>query len=68
MNSALEKTKSVVSQMYWWLSKKRSFYIGDDYRIDLIEVNKKNGNAKILITNLKHPGEKAYEPQEMFGL
>lgn len=64
----VEKTKEIFTQMYWSLSKKRSFYIGDEYRIDLIEINRKNGNAKILVTNLKVQSKENNESQEMLGM
>lgn len=64
-----ENKKSIITQMYWWLSKRRSFFIGDDYRIDLVEINRKTGNVKIMVTNLKaEPGSLDAQPQEMSGL
>ncbi len=43
----------VVSRMYWWLGRRRPFYIGDEYEISLLEIDRKSGSAKIQITNLK---------------
>jgi hypothetical protein len=41
------------TQLYWWLSSHRPFILNDEYRIELLFVDKKNNSAKIQITNLK---------------
>lgn len=41
------------TQLYWWLGRKRPFIINDEYRIELIFIDKVNNSAKIQITNLK---------------
>ena len=41
------------TQLYWWLSKARPFIINDEYKIELLFVDRDNLSAKILITNLK---------------
>lgn len=46
--------KPVEDAMYWWLSTSRPFYIGDDYRIDLIYCNRYTNSVKIVVTNLKN--------------
>lgn len=40
-------------QLYWWLNKKRPFYINDEYKIELLHIHRGYDSAKILITNLK---------------
>ena len=39
--------------LYWWLSTARPFYINNEYRLDLVCLDRKNNSAKIVITNLK---------------
>lgn len=52
----------IIDKMFWWLSKSRPFYIGDEYMIELSEIDFKHGTAKINITNLKAPkGEESDE-------
>ena len=41
------------TSLYWWLSGNRPFFINDEYKIELLFIDKKNGSAKIHITNLK---------------
>ena len=43
----------IVNKMFWWLSGRRPFYIGEEYKIELSELDHKHGTAKIIITNLK---------------
>jgi len=45
------------TQLYWWLSKHRPFFINDDYKIELLYIDTEHLSAKLLITNLK-TGEK----------
>ena len=40
--------------MYWWLSRKRPFYIGDEYEIRLLEIDRKSGAVKVEIINSKN--------------
>ena len=39
--------------LYWWLSTSRPFIINDEYRLDLVCLDRKHNSAKIVITNLK---------------
>ncbi len=39
--------------LYWWLGKKRPFFINDEYKLELLFVDKENLSAKIRVTNLK---------------
>lgn len=40
--------------LYWWLGKKKPFYINDEYKLELLFLDKINNSAKIRITNLKN--------------
>jgi len=46
------KPTQITDELTWWLSKK-GFNLNNEYRIDLIWIDKKNNSAKIKITNLK---------------
>lgn len=39
--------------LYWWLGKKRPFFINDEYKLELLFVDTINMSAKIRVTNLK---------------
>lgn len=39
--------------LYWWLGKKRPFYVNDEYKIELLFIDVNNMSAKIRVTNLK---------------
>ncbi len=39
--------------LYWWLGKKRPFIINDEYKLELMFIDKNNNSAKIKVTNLK---------------
>lgn len=41
------------TQLYWWLGRRRPFVINDEYKIELLHIDKINNSAKIQITNLK---------------
>ena len=41
------------TQLYWWLSRRRPFYVNDEYKIELLFIDKLNNSAKIQVTNLK---------------
>jgi hypothetical protein len=41
------------TQLYWWLGRSRPFIINDEYKIELLFLDKINNSAKIQITNLK---------------
>jgi len=41
------------TQLFWWIKRGRPFYINDDYKIELLFIDKEHLTAKILITNLK---------------
>ena len=39
--------------LYWWLGRKRPFFINNDYKVELLFIDKNNNSAKIKVTNLK---------------
>ena len=39
--------------LYWWLGKKRPFIINDEYRIELLHIDREHLSAKIRVTHLK---------------
>jgi len=39
--------------LYWWLGKKRDFIINNEYRIELLHIDREHNSAKIRVTNLK---------------
>lgn len=41
------------TQLYWWLGRSRPFIINDEYKIELLCLDRVNNTAKIQITNLK---------------
>lgn len=49
----MSSDRKVVSAMYWWLSKRRPFFIGDEYKVELQAMDKNTGCVRILVTNLK---------------
>jgi hypothetical protein len=41
------------TSLYWWLGKSKPFFINDEYKLELLFVDKINNSAKVRITNLK---------------
>lgn len=39
--------------LYWWLGKKRPFIINDEYKIELLHIDREHFSAKIRVTNIK---------------
>jgi len=52
MNSTSYANK-LKTQLYWWLCKRRPFIINEEYKIELLFIDRVNDSAKIQITNLK---------------
>lgn len=42
------------TQLYWWLGHRRPFVINDEYKIELLFIDKVNNSVKIQVTNLKN--------------
>jgi hypothetical protein len=51
----------IKDSLYWWLGKKRPFIINDEYKLELLFVDKINNSAKIRVTNIK-TGEVLEQP------
>lgn len=49
----MDYTNKLKDSLYWWLGKKRPFIINDEYKLELLFVDKINNSAKIRVTNLK---------------
>ena len=39
--------------MWWWLGKKRPFIINDEYKLELLHIDREHNSVKIRVTNLK---------------
>lgn len=48
------KKSKIETSIYWWLNYKRPFVIDDKYSIHLLEIDRFNGSAKILIQNIEN--------------
>jgi hypothetical protein len=55
------------TQLYWWLGRKRPFIINDDYKIELLFIDRVNNSVKIQITNLKSGQITATQQEEIDG-
>jgi hypothetical protein len=53
MPNTSKPSGKIVDSLYWWLSTSRPFFINDEYRLDLVMLDRKHNSAKIIITNLK---------------
>ena len=51
--SDISYANKLKTQLYWWLGKRRPFVINDEYKIELLFIDKENNSAKIQVTNLK---------------
>ena len=54
----------IKDSLYWWLGKKKPFIINDEYKLELLFIDKENLSAKILITNLKTGEEVTQEAKK----
>jgi hypothetical protein len=52
--------------LVWWLGKRKAFNINEEYKIELLFVDKVNNSAKIKVTNLK-TGQAVEQPTEVFN-
>jgi hypothetical protein len=51
--SDISYANKLKTQLYWWLGKRRPFVINDEYKIELLFIDKENNSVKIQVTNLK---------------
>jgi hypothetical protein len=45
------------SSLVWWLGRKKPFIINDQYKLELLFIDKVNNSAKIKVTNLSNQDE-----------
>lgn len=57
MQSFKDKLKDSLD---YWLGRKHPFIINDEYKLELLFIDKVNNSAKIKITNLKTKQETVY--------
>jgi hypothetical protein len=50
MSTYADKLKD---SLYWWLGRKRPFIINNEYKLELLFIDKVNNSAKIRVTNIK---------------
>jgi len=48
-----EFASKIKSQLYWWLKASRPFIINNEYKLELLHIDRDYDSVKILITNLK---------------
>ena len=48
-----EFTGKLKDSLYWWLGKKKPFIVNDEYKIELLHIDRIHNSAKIRITNIK---------------
>ena len=53
----MDFSNKLKDSLYWWLGRKRPFIINNDYKLELLFIDKINNSAKIKITNLKNQAE-----------
>jgi len=39
--------------LFWWLGKKRPFIINNEYKVELLHIDRNHYSAKIRVTNIK---------------
>ena len=49
----MDYANKIKDSLYWWLGKKKPFIINNEYKLELLFVDKINNSAKIRVTNLK---------------
>jgi hypothetical protein len=50
----MEYAHKLKDSLYWWLGRRKPFIINDEYKLELLVIDKVNNSAKIRITNLKN--------------
>jgi hypothetical protein len=60
----MDFSNKLKDSLYWWLGRKRPFIINNDYKLELLFIDKINNSAKIKITNLKNQSEIQLDMQE----
>lgn len=49
----MDYANKLKDSLYWWLGHRRPFFINDEYKLELLFIDKINNSAKIRVTNLK---------------
>ena len=49
----MDYANKIKDSLYWWLGRKKPFIINDEYKLELLFIDKINNSAKIRVTNLK---------------
>ena len=49
----MDYANKLKDSLYWWLGRKKPFIINDEYKLELLFIDKINNSAKIRVTNLK---------------
>lgn len=49
----MDYSNKLKDSLYWWLGRSKSFNINNEYKLELLFIDKVNNSAKIRITNLK---------------
>lgn len=62
--SDISYANKLKTQLYWWLGRRRPFIINDQYKVELLFIDKINNSVKIQITNLA-TGDVITQSQEM---
>lgn len=44
----------IKNQLYWWLKASRPFIINNEYKLELLHIDRDHESVKILITNLNN--------------
>lgn len=55
------------TSLFWWLGNKRPFFINDEYKIELLHIDREHNSAKIRITNLKNNNVLEVSDQEVLN-
>jgi len=50
---SMDYANKLKDSLYWWLGRKKPFIINDEYKLELLFIDKINNSAKIRVTNLK---------------
>lgn len=49
----LKFANKIKNSIYWWLGFRHDFYVNDEYKIELLHIDRINNSVKIRVTNLK---------------
>jgi hypothetical protein len=54
VSSEVSFKDKIKDSLNWWLSKRKEFIINDEYKLELLHIDRIHNSAKIRITNLKN--------------